>query len=66
MIDLPADVRNWYYYPIVIPLKNGQGPASDEECDQITWEVWDVLLNSHGSFDNLPDAINHAIKMNLL
>lgn len=59
-----ADVRTWFHYPIVMPLKDGSGPASDAECDTITWEVWDKLLNTHGSFDNLPDAINEAMRLN--
>lgn len=59
----PVDVRTWPYYAIVMPLKQGQGPASDEECDEITWEVWDHFCNSHSSHDNLPDAINEAMRL---
>ena len=60
----PADVRTWPYFPIVMPLKSGLGPASDEECDEITWEVWDRICDKHGSFGCLPDAINEAIRLN--
>lgn len=59
----PVDVRTWPYYTIIMPLKQGQGPASDEECDEITWEVWDHFCNSHSSHDNLPDAINEAMRL---
>lgn len=60
----PSDCRTWPYYPIVMPLKDGNGPASDAECDTITWEVWDRFCNSVGSFDHLPDAINDALRRN--
>ncbi len=60
----PSDVRTWPYYPIVMPLKDGQGPTSDAECDTITWEVWDLFCNSVGTFGNLPDAINDAMRRN--
>ena len=59
----PSDCRTWPFFPIVMPTKDGRGPASDVECDQITWEVWDIVLRSHASFDNMPDAINLAMKM---
>ena len=58
----PLEVRTWPYYPITMKLKNGQGPASDKECDKIEWEVWDRFCNSFGSFEYLPDAINDAMK----
>lgn len=58
------DCRSWPYFPIVMPLLDGNGPATDEECNKITWEVWDQLCNTYGSFDYLPDAINKAIQMN--
>jgi len=60
----PHDVRTWPYYPVIMPLKDGRGPASDAECDKITWEVWDRFCNSVGTFDYLPDAINDARKRN--
>jgi len=59
-----ADVNTWPYYPIVIPLKDGEGPVSDAECDTITWEVWDRYFMDYGSYTNLTDAINRAMKMN--
>ena len=60
----PMNVRTWPYYPIVMPLKEGQGPASYSECDQITFEVWDHFCNSYGTFEYLPDAINEALRLN--
>lgn len=57
------DVRTWPYYPIVVPLKEGRGPASDAECDEITYEVWDHFCNSYGSFQYMPDAINEAMRL---
>ena len=59
----PMDVRTWPYYPIVMPLKDGQGPASYAECDQITFEVWDHFCNSYSVFEYLPDAINEAMRL---
>ncbi len=62
------DCRKWFYYPIEMPLsKDGQGPATiGQDAEYITYEVWDVLFNTHGSFNNLPDAINEAIRLNTL
>jgi hypothetical protein len=64
---LPTNVREWYFFPIEMPLSiDGQGPATvGVDAHQITYEVWDAELNTHGSFDNLPDAINKAIELNL-
>jgi hypothetical protein len=59
----PFDVHTWPYFPIEMPLKEGQGPATHAECDQITYEVWDYFYNSHGSFKHLPDAINEAMRL---
>ena len=61
-----ADVRRWFHYPIEMPVNyEGQGPATvGKDAVSITYEVWDVLLNSHSSFTNLPDAINEAIRLN--
>jgi len=61
-----SDVRKWFYYPIQMPVnKDGQGPAPiGIDAVKIEYEVWDVLYNTHASFDNLPDAINEAIRLN--
>ena len=59
----PLSVRTWPFYPIVMPLKEGQGPATDQECDEITYEVWDHFCASHGSHKYLPDAINQAMAL---
>jgi hypothetical protein len=60
------DVRQWFHYPIEMPLSaDGQGPATiGADAASITYEVWDVLLNTHASFDNLHDAINEAMRLN--
>ena len=57
------DVRTWPYYAITLPLLQGQGPASDSECDEITYEVWDHFCDSYGSYKYLPDAINEALRL---
>jgi hypothetical protein len=61
-----SDVRKWFYYPIEMPItSDGQGPATvGVDAAAITYEVWDRLFNTHGSFDNLPDAINEAMRLN--
>ena len=60
------DCREWFYFPIEMPLhKNGKGPATvGVDAASITYEVWDRLLNTHASFDNLYDAINEAMRLN--
>lgn len=63
-VYVPSNPRTWPYYPIVMPLKDGQGPSSDAECDKITWEVWDRCYNTVGQFDCLPDAIECAMTKN--
>ena len=65
-MNVPADCRHWLYYPIEMPVnKDGQGPATiGVDAVKMTYEVWDIgLLSTHGSFDNLPDAINLAMKL---
>jgi hypothetical protein len=57
------DIRTWPYYPIIMPLKEGKGPATDIECDEITFEVWDHFCNSFGSYKYLSDAINEAMRL---
>jgi len=59
----PLNVRTWPFFPIIMPLKDGQGPATDQECDEITYEVWDHFGGSHGSHEYLPDAINQAMEL---
>lgn len=62
------DVRRWQYYPIQMPLTDdGHGPATiGVDATTITYEVWDRELTSHGSFGNLPDAINESMRLNAL
>ena len=63
-----TDVRKWFYFPIEMPLTaDGQGPATvGVDAATISYEVWDVLLNTHSSHNNLPDAINEAMRLNAL
>lgn len=65
ILDKP-DCRQWWHYPIEMPITaEGQGPAKvGVDAAAMTYEVWDKLLNSHASFDNLPDAINDAMRRN--
>lgn len=60
-------VREWEYYPIEMPVDSeGRGPATmGVDAVRMTYEVWDQLFNVHASFDNLPDAINEAMRLNL-
>lgn len=60
------DVRRWDYYPIEMPLTaDGKGPATvGVDAARIAYEVWDRDLSSHASYDNLPDAINEAMRLN--
>lgn len=65
---VPTDCRKWDCYPIEMPLtKDGHGPAipGRDEIARITYEVWDRTLETHASFDNLPDAINEAMRLSL-
>ena len=59
----PLDVKTWPYYPIIMPLKEGNGPTTGAECDSITFEVWDHFCDSYGSFEHLPTAINEAMRL---
>lgn len=64
ILNLP-NVRQWWHYPIQMPVNaEGQGPVSISEATDILYEVWDRSLQSHDSFDNLPDAINDAMRRN--
>jgi hypothetical protein len=65
-VIVPSNIRRAFYYPIEMPVtKDGQGPATvGVDAEQITYEVWDQLLASHGSHNNLPDAINQANALN--
>lgn len=58
--------REWFYYPIVMPVnKDDQGPCDLKDAVKLTWEVWDQELMSHASFDYLPDAIDDAMRRNM-
>lgn len=62
------DVRAWWYYPIEFPLTaDGRGPATvGVDAVKVEYHVWDQLYNTHGEFDNLPDAVNEAMRLNSL
>jgi hypothetical protein len=64
-----SDCRKWWYFPIEMPLTpDGQGPAilGKDPIGSITYEVWDRLCCSWATFDNLPDAINDAMRRNAI
>lgn len=64
-IERQPDCRQWWHYPIQMPVNaEGQGPVPIAEATGILYEVWDKNLQSHDSFDNLPDAINDAMRRN--
>lgn len=60
-------VREWEYYPIEMPVDSeGRGPATiGVDAVRMTYEVWDQSFNTYASFDNMPDAINEAMRLNL-
>jgi ADP-ribose pyrophosphatase YjhB (NUDIX family) len=60
------NVRGWQYFPIMMPLTaKGDGPATiGHDATQIKFEVWDQALETYGSFEFLPDAINEAMRLN--
>jgi hypothetical protein len=63
-IAIPAKTRHWPFYPIVMPLDvDNMGPCKMSEVTELTWEVWDDMHISHGSFKNLYDAIDHAMAL---
>lgn len=67
--QLDPDIRNWYYFPIEMPIdKFGVGPATvgpNGNAVEIKYEVWDQTATTYGQFNSLPDAINHAMKLEL-
>ena len=65
-IEAENDVRNWWHYPIQMPVnESGEGPATvGKDAVLVKYEVWDRLYNTHAIFDNLPDAINKAMELN--
>lgn len=67
VVGLPADVRQWPFYPIQMPFNaDGKGPATiGVDAADIAYEVWDIEFNTHASFNNLPDAINEAMRLSI-
>ena len=65
--SMATNVRQWAYYPIEMPVtKEGFGPAIlGIDAERMTYEVWDKCYTTHASFDNLPDAINLAMKLTM-
>lgn len=65
MDNVPEDVRKRYFYIIPMPLTiEGHGPASHPDIHRLTFEIWDLDLSSHSSFEHLPDAIQECEKLN--
>lgn len=66
MISVDPNVRNWYYFPIEMPVdKDGCGPATlGVDAVRVTYEVWNALYETVARFDYLPDAINEAMRLN--
>ncbi len=62
---IPTDPRTWPYFPIIMPTLGGKGPAEIEECDEISFEVWDQYCLSSASFPFLFDALAKAMTLNL-
>ncbi len=59
-----TDPRTWPFFPIIMPLFDGKGPAM-VGFDEITFEVWDQFcIGTYFSTKYLPEAISHAMKMN--
>jgi hypothetical protein len=57
--------RNWYYYPIPMPVDiNNCGPCNQEDCVIMKYEVWDRDMNTYASYDDIYSAINKAIELN--
>jgi hypothetical protein len=60
-------VKDWWHYLIEMPVDaNGAGPATvGVDAVKITYEVWDRAQEvCRASFDNLPDAIDEAMRRN--
>lgn len=64
-MSLNKNPRRWFYTVIPIPLdKDGNGPCSVEEAVDMVYEVWDIFCNDYGTYKNLSEAIEQAIKLN--
>ncbi len=65
MISVPKSMRDWYFFPIEMPVTAlGHGPATvGDDAVKVTYEVWDRVLNTHGSHDFLVDAIDQALAL---
>lgn len=63
----PPSVRTWPHYPVPMPVTaDGKGPATiGVDAVAIEYEVWEAEPPHHAvaSFDNLPDAINEAMRI---
>jgi hypothetical protein len=64
---IPENVRDRWYFVIVMPIdpETGYGPVSeDKQPCKLTWEVWDQELTAHFDSDYLPDAIQECERLN--
>jgi len=54
------------YFVVEMPLSaDGEGPATiGEDAASMTYEIWDVCLNTISSHDLLSDAIRACEKLN--
>ena len=61
----PLDIKTWYYYPIPMPLdEQGKGPVDIKNAHTVTYEVWDQVFDSYGTYKHLPEAVQRAIDLN--
>lgn len=66
-ITLNRGCRNRWYYVIVMPLSvlHNDGPADTTKMHtKLTWEVWDQVCESYGSYEYLSEAIDRAEELN--
>jgi len=61
----PLQPASWPYYIIEMPLtKDGHGPAEYPDVHEMTFEVWDRICGSHGSFSSVHKALVKALALN--
>ena len=67
MDTLPTNMREWSHFPIEMPLdKHNKGPATiGEDAVIVKYAVWDQLCTGYSLFNNLGEAVNHAMKLTL-
>ena len=65
MSKQPDNVRLRFYFliPVFLDAK-GKGPCKITEAHDIRYEVWDQVLDTHGSHKHLPDAWQQVEELN--